>query len=70
MTDDGTEKEKDDAALSANLRGLVASREALKMLLPYVGPHLKWIVYAFAIGVVFLALGYGVSLVWKATSAQ
>ncbi len=64
------DKPEDEAALQANLRGLKASKEALSMLLPYVGPHLKWLVYALALVLIFWGLGHGISQVWTANQTQ
>lgn len=71
MTDDGQQdKPEDEAALQANLRGLKASKEALSMLLPYIGPHLKWLIYAGAVTLTAYGISEGISKVWTANKTQ
>jgi hypothetical protein len=64
------DKPEDEAALQANLRGLKASKEGLAMLLPYIGPHLKWLIYAGAVWLIVYGISEGISKVWTANKTQ
>jgi len=60
------ENKTEEIGLEASLRGVKASREVFAMLLPYIGPHLKWLVYAAAIVLLCWGIGHGISQVWTA----
>ena len=72
MTDEKQHEQPDNSALevSTPLSKATLSRETFALLLPYVGPHLKWLVYALALTLLFWGLGNGIAKVWTANTQQ
>lgn len=73
MTDDkqhGQHDEDNALEVTTPLSKATLSKETFAMLLPYVGPHLKWLVYALAITLLFWGVGNGIAKVWTANTQQ
>ena len=73
MTDEKEPKQSsDDDALevSTPLSKAKLSRETFALLLPYIGPHIKWLIYAGAISLIAWGIGNGISKVWTANNTQ
>lgn len=68
MTDENKD-EQSDKGFEIATPGAKASvsRQAFAMLLPYVGPHIKWLMYALAICLLMYTLSEGFVKVWTAS---
>lgn len=69
MTDDDKDEQSDKGFEIATPIGAKASvsRQAFAMLLPYVGPHIKWLMFAGAIWLLVWAFSEGFVKVWTAS---
>ena len=63
----GDDTEKKDDGIDIKLPGFSGSFDSQTSvhLMHWIGPHLRWVVYASGWGVFVVATCYGVSLVWN-----